>query len=79
MADGGQVLGWGLWNAQLTEWFNPGTRRPFYPTREAAERMVPMARRQYSMGTWELREYRLEDLEADPNQPELEPDEAPAR
>jgi hypothetical protein len=63
MADGGQVLGWGLWNERLTEWFNPGTRKPYYPSREAAERMIPLARRQYSMGTWELREYRLEDDE----------------
>ena len=64
MADGDRVLGWGLWNGRLNEWFNPGTRKPFYPTKEDAERMVPLARRQYSMGKWELREYRLEEDEA---------------
>jgi hypothetical protein len=64
-ADGGQVLGWGLWNERLTEWYNPGTRKPFYPTKEDAERVFPRARRQYPMGKWELREYRLEDLEQD--------------
>ena len=58
----GELLGWGLWNPLLTEWFNPGTKKPYYPTREAAERMVPRANREYSMGKWELREYRLEDL-----------------
>ena len=58
----GEMLGWGLWNPLLTEWFNPGTKKPYYPTKEAAKRMLPRANREYSMGTWELREYRLEDL-----------------
>ena len=69
LADGGQVLGWGLWNERLTEWFNPGTRKPYYPTREAALRVLPLANRQYSMGKWELREYRLEDLADMPDDP----------
>jgi hypothetical protein len=57
----GQVVGWGLWNERLTEWFNPGGRKPYFPTKEAAERMLPMAQRQYAMGKWELLEYALED------------------
>jgi hypothetical protein len=75
MADEGQALGWGLWNQRLTEWFNPGGRRPYFPTREAAERMIPMARRQYPVGTWELREYKYEDLADMPADASGGPDE----
>jgi hypothetical protein len=49
---------WGLWNERLTEWFNPGDRRPFARSREEVERLIPLARRQYPFGTWEIREYR---------------------
>ena len=55
------VLGWGLWNPRLTEWFNPGGKRPYVKTREEAERMVRAAMRQYPVGTWEPREYLAED------------------
>ena len=57
------VLGWGLWNERLTEWFNPGGRRPYVKTREEAERMRRAALRQYPIGTWELREFLAEDDE----------------
>ncbi len=57
------VLGWGLWNEQLNEWFNPGGRRPYVKTREEAERMRRAALRQYPIGTWELCEYLAEDDE----------------
>ena len=50
---------YGLWNAALGEWFNPGSRRPYFPTREGAMRMIPLALREYSMGKWEVREYPL--------------------
>ena len=50
---------YGLWNAALGEWFNPGSRRPYFPTREAAIHMIPLALREYSMGKWEVREYPL--------------------
>jgi hypothetical protein len=65
----GRVLGWGLWNPQLTEWFNPGGKRPYVPTKEEAHHMLVAARRQYPVGKWELREYRLEEDE--------QPEEAP--
>ena len=55
------VLGWGLWNQLLTEWFNPGGKRPYVKTREEAERMVRAAVRQYPMGKWELREFLAEE------------------
>ena len=64
----GQVVGWGLWNQRLTEWFNPGGKKPYFPTKEAAERMLPMAKRQYSVGKWDLREYALEDDSEQPEQ-----------
>ena len=57
----GQVAGWGLWNERLTEWFNPGGKRPYARTKEEAVRWIPLARRQYPMGKWEAREYVLED------------------
>jgi hypothetical protein len=57
------ALGWGLWNERLTEWFNPGGRRPYVKSREEAERMRRAALRQYPIGTWELREYMPEDDE----------------
>jgi hypothetical protein len=60
MADERKVA-WGLWNATLGEWFNPGTSKPYYPTREAAQRMIPLAMREYPMGKWEVRPYPLED------------------
>jgi hypothetical protein len=55
------VLGWGLWNPRLTEWFNPGGKRPYVKSREEAERMIQSALRQYPVGTWEPREYLAED------------------
>ena len=55
------ALGWGLWNERLTEWFNPGGRRPYVKTREEAERMRRAAVRQYPIGEWELREYVVDD------------------
>ena len=60
------VLGWGLWNQRLTEWFNPGGKRPYFPSREAAERMLQSAMRQYSVGKWELREFLAEEEPTDP-------------
>jgi hypothetical protein len=51
---------YGLWNDALGEWFNPGTRKPYFATREDAMRMIPLALRQYSMGKWEVREYPLD-------------------
>ena len=29
----------GLWNESMGEWFNPGTRKPYFPSREAALRV----------------------------------------
>ena len=73
MADEGRPPVWGLWNDRLDDWFNPGTRKPFWLTRADAERAVPKALRQYSMGHWEVREYPLEEpetaLEEDLSQP----------
>jgi hypothetical protein len=65
MADEGLPPVYGLWNESIQEWFNPGTRRPFYPTREAAIRQIPAAIRQYAMGKWEVKEYPLEDVALD--------------
>jgi hypothetical protein len=53
----------GLWNETIGEWFNPGTRRPYFSTREAAERAMVRALRDYPMGKWEIREYPV-DLSA---------------
>ena len=72
MADSGAPAVWGLWNARLGEWFNPGTRKPYYLTAEEARRTIPKAIRQYPFGTWEVREYPL-DEEDNP----LEEQEAP--
>lgn len=58
MADGAAPV-WGLFNAGLGEWFNPGTSKPYFKDKEAAHRMLPRAQRQYPMGKWELREYPL--------------------
>ena len=66
------MLGWGLWNERLTEWFNPGGRRPFVKTREEAERMRRAALRQYPIGTWELREYVVEEDDVVPDENEDE-------
>ena len=66
----GRVLGWGLWNPQLTEWFNQGGKRPYLPTKEAAHHMLPRAQREYPVGKWELREYRIEESEDDERQPD---------
>jgi hypothetical protein len=63
---------WGLWNARIADWFNPGGRVPHFRTREEAERLIPLAKRQYPFGRWEARRYRPE--QASPNQearPEL--------
>ena len=64
------VLGWGLWNQRLTEWFNPGGKRPYVKTREEAERMRRAALRQYPVGTWELREYLAEEESEATDQPD---------
>lgn len=48
---------WGLWNGHLRDWFNPGTRKPYFATRAAAERMVPLAQRQYARGVWAVHPY----------------------
>jgi hypothetical protein len=67
MADEGGPTLWGLWNERLTEWFNPGNRRPFFRSREEVERLIPLAKRQYPFGTWEIREFVPEgELEAGP-------------
>jgi hypothetical protein len=50
----------GLWNESMGEWFNPGTRKPYFPSREAALRVLPLVLRQYSMGRWVVREYPLD-------------------
>jgi hypothetical protein len=50
---------YGLWNEALEEWFNPGTRKPYFASREEAIKLIPLALRQYSMGKWEVREYPL--------------------
>ncbi|MGH2354926.1 MAG: hypothetical protein ACRDI2_14540 [Chloroflexota bacterium] len=63
---------YGLWNEAIGEWFNPGTRKPYSPTHEAAHHMLPVALRQYPFGTWEVREYPLEEPET-----ALQPAEAP--
>jgi len=77
MADEGRPPVWGLWNDYLDDWFNPGTRQPFWRTKDEAARVVPKAQRQYPMGRWEIREYPLEDpdqaLEPDRAQPPAEP------
>ena len=65
MADEGKPPVWGLWNTSLGEWWNPGTRKPFYADEDAAARALPKAGRQYSMGRWEVREYPLTDEEED--------------
>jgi hypothetical protein len=64
------VLGWGLWNQRLTEWFNPGGKRPYVKTREEAERMRRAAMRQYPVGAWELREYLAEEESDATDQPD---------
>jgi hypothetical protein len=61
MADEGQPQAWGLWNPVLEEWWNPGTRKPYFPSREEAHRMIPIAMRQYPIGTWQVRPYSLEE------------------
>ncbi len=66
MADEGRPPVWGLWNEALGEWFNPGTSKPYFPTREAAQRMMPLVLRQYGFGKWELREYPLEEAAMNP-------------
>lgn len=63
MADEGRPPVWGLWNATITEWFNPGTSKPYFPTRRAAELMLPLVLRQYPIDKWEIREYPLEEEE----------------
>lgn len=52
---------WGLWNARVRDWFNTGGRTPHFKTREEAERLVPLAMRQYPFGKWEPREYRADE------------------
>jgi hypothetical protein len=82
MADERKPPVWGLWNDHLDDWFNPGTRKPFWLTRDEALRAMPKALRQYPMGRWEVREYPLEEpeqaLDDDLSQPPAEP-AAPGR
>lgn len=52
MSDTAGPQAWGLWNERLKDWFNPGTSRPWFPSREAAERAIPNARRQWPRGSW---------------------------
>ncbi len=76
MAEERQPPVYGLWNETMGEWFNPGTRLPYFPTREAALRLVPLALRQYSLGKWELREYPLEEETLEINDtPPQQPDQ----
>ena len=72
MADEGGPVVWGLWNQDLGEWFNPGTRKPYFPTQEAARRFLPVVLRQYPMGKWEVHEYPLEEQAPD-ERPAVEP------
>jgi hypothetical protein len=60
MAEEQYPVVFGLWNESIGEWFNPGTRKPYFPSREAALRLLPLALRQYSMGRWVVREYPLD-------------------
>jgi hypothetical protein len=60
VADERRRIAWGLWNAALNEWFNPGTSKPYFPTRDAAERVLPLAERQYPMGRWQVAEFPLD-------------------
>ena len=78
MASEGKPPVWGLWNSALGEWFNPGTRKPYFPDAESAHRRLPLVMRQYPYGTWEVKEYPLEDEDTPQRAPgEAEP--APAR
>ena len=72
MADERGPVVWGLWNQALGEWFNPGTRKPYFPTQDAARRFLPVVLRQYPMGKWEVWEYPLEveEGEAQPVEPQ---------
>ncbi len=65
MADEGQPQVWGLWNPVLGEWWNPGTSKPYFPSREAAHHRIPAATRQYPIGTWQVRPYPLEEEAAE--------------
>jgi hypothetical protein len=69
MADENRPPVWGLWNDALGEWFNPGTRKPYFNTRDEAERRVPIALRQYAFGKWVIREYPLDGEFADSETP----------
>ncbi len=76
MADDREPVAWGLWNTLLGEWFNPGTRKPYYLSEETARNTIPKAIRQYPMGKWQVREYPLdqdedafEETEAPPPEP----------
>ena len=72
MADERRPSVWGLWNPTIGEWFNPGTRKPYFATPEAAQRLIPLVLRQYPIGKWEVREYPLEAEEraAQPAEPQ---------
>jgi hypothetical protein len=63
MADERKPPVWGLWNDHLDDWLNPGTRKPFWLTRDEALHAIPKAVRQYPTGHWEVREYPVEELE----------------
>ena len=56
---------WGLWNSALEEWWNPGTRQPYFISRDQAHHMLPLVLRQYGYGHWEVREYPLDDEAAE--------------
>jgi hypothetical protein len=76
MAEERPPVVYGLWNEVLEEWFNPGTRRPYFPSRAAAMRLLPLAQRQYSLGKWEVREY---PLDVSPLEGDVQPVAPPAQ
>ena len=71
MADEGGPPVWGLWNDALGEWFNPGTAKPYFRTREEAQHRLPLVLRQYPYGKWQIKEYPVQEEEE--SQPPAEP------
>lgn len=61
MSDDAQPQAWGLWNATLRDWFNPGTStRPWFATRQEAVRATASARRQWPLGMWVVTPYPVD-------------------
>ncbi|MBI3974722.1 MAG: hypothetical protein HY332_25885 [Chloroflexi bacterium] len=75
MADEDRPVVWGLWNGTLGEWWNPGTRKPYFATRDEAHRVLPLVMRQYNFGHWEVREFPLDEepVEQGPDEGRSEP------